>query len=153
MVPGQINAIINKMLEHVTHNETLTFIDFRKWLDMNPTLRTIIQDALRPNLWTIPNQEKPVMKLGKHENKQVCFQNRIQGDFSAKAFSELETDERNGRKTLRICNQRHDYIRKQGELVKIGKKTNMLVKRYYVVKDGALLIYTHKGNVRPHSKH
>lgn len=42
MVPGQINAIINKMLEHVTHNETLTFIDFRKWLDMNPTLRTII---------------------------------------------------------------------------------------------------------------
>jgi hypothetical protein len=42
MVPNQINAIINKMLGNITQTEKLTLADFRKWLDMNPSLRTII---------------------------------------------------------------------------------------------------------------
>ena len=67
MVPSQINAIINKMLSNITQEDHLTLVDFRKWLDMNPTLRTIIQDALRPNLWTITSHEKPILKLAKHE--------------------------------------------------------------------------------------
>ena len=35
---------------------------------------------------------------------------------------------------------------------KIGKKTGMHVKRYYVLKEGALLSYAGKGDTKPTSK-
>ena len=86
MIPGEINRIINRMLENITRENHLTFADFRKWLDINPTLRTIIQDALRPNLWTIVSNEKPIMKLAQHEQPNAAFHNRINGDFTSKAM-------------------------------------------------------------------
>ena len=43
-------------------------------------------------------------------------------------------------------------VLKEGYLYKLGRKSNMWVKRYYVVKDNSLLIYEKKGDLNPKSK-
>lgn len=40
----------------------------------------------------------------------------------------------------------------EGELVKLGRKTEMWLKRYYVLKDSALLIYSDRNSRTPKSK-
>lgn len=43
-------------------------------------------------------------------------------------------------------------IKKEGYLWKVGRKTGMLVKRYFVLKEGTLLIYNNPKQLRPKSK-
>jgi hypothetical protein len=41
------------MLETITSNNKLNFEQFRKWLDINPSVRLIISECVRPNLWSL----------------------------------------------------------------------------------------------------
>jgi hypothetical protein len=41
---------------------------------------------------------------------------------------------------------------KEGYLWKIGKKSGMMTKRYYVLKESALICFTDKNSTMPHGK-
>lgn len=43
--------------------ESLDFQEFRKFLDLNPGIREIITESLKPGLWTIP-ETKPGVNNG-----------------------------------------------------------------------------------------
>jgi hypothetical protein len=57
IIPDQMKIIVDRMLMAVNNSkkpvETLDFSEFRKFLDLNPGIRQIITDSLRPSLWSI----------------------------------------------------------------------------------------------------
>lgn len=44
--------------------ESLDFSEFRKFLDLNPGIRLIISESLKPGLWTIPETKPGVTNAG-----------------------------------------------------------------------------------------
>ena len=53
MMPTKINKIIADMMAKVTSENKMTFLEFKKWLDMNSQIRIIVKESLRPSLWTV----------------------------------------------------------------------------------------------------
>jgi hypothetical protein len=45
------------MMLSVTKNNSLNLEDFKKWIDINPAVRRIVNEAVRPTLWTILNED------------------------------------------------------------------------------------------------
>jgi hypothetical protein len=48
----------------VAEIDKIDFNDFRKFLDLNPAIRQIIQEALKPTLWTISESKPGVNERG-----------------------------------------------------------------------------------------
>ena len=75
MMPDQLLIIVNRMLADVTGTkeapEKIDFSQFRKFLDMNPALRQVVRDSLKPGLWTLEGHG-PVLKEGKGNNPQIA---------------------------------------------------------------------------------
>ena len=67
MLPEQIGMIVDKMIEPFADEEkNLNFEQFRRFLDANQTLRDIVKESLKPQLWTIPDKGKyqpPIVDL------------------------------------------------------------------------------------------
>ena len=49
-----------------------------------------------------------------------------------------------------IVNKKFSHSRKEGYLWKLGKKTGIIVKRYYVLIEGAMIVYTSHNSCKPH---
>ena len=64
IMPEQMKIITDRMLMTVKNSKTsvevLDFPEFRKFLDLNPGIRQIITESLRPNLWSIQESIKGV---------------------------------------------------------------------------------------------
>ena len=65
------------MMSRVTKDNAMNFTEFRKWLDINPGIRKIVMEALRPNLFTIINKEQPCMKTVKGDYRHGSFHSRV----------------------------------------------------------------------------
>lgn len=67
-MPEQMRIIADRMLMAAKGSsspvESLDFPEFRKFLDLNPGIRTIITECLKPNLWTIPETKPGVNTRG-----------------------------------------------------------------------------------------
>ena len=59
MLPEQIGLIVDKMIEPFADEErNLNFEQFRRFLDANQTLRDIVKESLKPQLWSISDKGK-----------------------------------------------------------------------------------------------
>lgn len=56
-MPEQITIIVDKMLCEVAGTQeppkSLDVAMFRKFLDLNPGIRTVVREAVRPDLWSL----------------------------------------------------------------------------------------------------
>ena len=53
MLPDQVRHIVECMLNPISSAGTLNFEQFQKWLDINPSIRLIIKECVKPQLWTL----------------------------------------------------------------------------------------------------
>ena len=54
MLPYEMDQIVTSLMAQVTDNtESLDFEAFKKFLNLNPTVRSIILESLHPRLWTV----------------------------------------------------------------------------------------------------
>jgi hypothetical protein len=59
IMPDQVRYIVDQMLEPITNNNMLNVEQFSKWLDANPSVRTIIKESVKPQLWTLNEKGFP----------------------------------------------------------------------------------------------
>ena len=64
------------MMKRVTDKNFFSFEDFKKWLDLNPGVRKIVYSAVRPNLFTLLNDDKPYLLCNKGEARHGSFHDR-----------------------------------------------------------------------------
>lgn len=108
---------------------------FRKFLDLNPDLRLIIKDSMKPTLWTIEGSipgpgpafaciapTRPPKKLA----KTPSMRSKV---YNANQLQNME-----------------------GELMKIGRRTEKFITRYFELKDSALIIYKDSHALEPQGK-
>lgn len=55
--------ISRQMVQAVTSNEELDYKDFCCWLDLNPAIRAIIYQALKPAIWSSNDSEFDYVEL------------------------------------------------------------------------------------------
>jgi hypothetical protein len=84
------------MMNSVTNKNSLNLEDFKKWLDNNPAVRRIVNDAIRPTLWTILSDEKPVTKYNPKEARAGTFHTRILQDYGSRSHFSTEDEHLDG---------------------------------------------------------
>ncbi len=60
LLPNQIRAIVDRMIAPITKENKLNFTQFQKFLDLNPALRQIVRNSVKPQLWSINDKSKLV---------------------------------------------------------------------------------------------
>lgn len=110
--------------------EKIDFPMFRKFLDLNPALREIVKEAMKPDLWTFG---KGVLKgdsnhsSGGNRGGFGCFAPTNKNNKGN--YNEIQKSPE--RKQAYVKNA--GAVRMEGELLKVGKKTERFVERHYVL--------------------
>jgi hypothetical protein len=143
VMPEQLNIIIDKMLCEVAGTKepphSLDLATFKKFLDLNPGLRQVVRECLRPDLWTLeggPVSEGGGGPLG------TCISPVPRGGGTIKSISQSKKEDRAGAKPKPM----------EGELYKVGRRTDQLVKRWFTLDESGLVQFKTKNDLLPKGK-
>ncbi len=129
MMPSKIEEVVKHMIEKVTQENKLVFHEFISWLDLNPEVRTIVKESLRPSLWSLtdPSDPRPKSKPS-GASCLVCGTPKLKNQSS-----------RNG-------------CIKQGYLQTIKNVGGPFKKVYCVLKEGTLMVFNQVDDAAPEGK-
>ena len=143
IIPDQLNTIVDRMLQTVAVKcgykneaplEKLNFTEFSIFLNLNPALRWVVQSTFKPNLWTLQGTER-----GKHNTSFGCM---------APTRPPTKPDQKTPRdKNYKVVPGVLQEM--QGELFKIGRRTEKFIARYFELKEGCLIIFKDSASLAP----
>ena len=148
IMPEQLNTIVDRMLQTVAVKygskkegdqehaplEKLGFKEFSTFLDLNPALRWVVQSTFKPSLWTIQGTER-----GNHNVGLGC----MAPTRSPAKPDQKTTRDKNYKVTPGVLQEM------QGELFKIGRRTEKFIGRYFELKFGCLIIFKDSASLNP----
>ena len=146
---------------------------FKVWLDRYPFIRSIVRESMMPRVWTLqPNIHavKPLMseftinknpdgetdmgaddldmRSSRSTSKTITSQSTNRTSTASEQFacmtisSSPTKNDKSGKK--RLLMPLDSKVVKEGELMKIGKRTGTMRTRYYMLRDQAMFIYANK---------
>jgi hypothetical protein len=134
MLPEQLNIIVDRLLMDISDStevpKEIDFTQFRKFLDQNPAIRQVVKDAMKPNLWTI--EGGPTASTGGGGNLACC---------AAPTRKPKKLGAPVDRKAAYTSNAKRPFPQMEGELLKVGKRSESFVPRYYILRDSALIAF------------
>lgn len=139
--------------------------EFKRFLQKNQPVKSIIIEHMKPRLWTIDN-ELPACLLEKKEAKQELRRSlRIPGtskpqnpgSFGEKAAAQQETCQSSDNEFFleEVPDLsfepffKGDVLQMHGELTKVGRKHKRQTRRYYVLKQNTLVMFLSKKHRNP----
>jgi hypothetical protein len=137
---------------------TMSIVEFKEWLARYPFIRSIVRESVMPRVWTLQPDihavrplpvDQSLLSEKTGESTTVDGHSVTPSGLGVSCIAPTATEKQLAKPVSASIMPLDSIVVKEGELLKIGKRTGTMRTRYYVLRDQCLFIYSGKNQKIP----